>query len=610
MKILGIHANTHESGCALMDGDRLVHAVSQERFDRQKMSEAAPLQAVRSALRATGLAADQIDCLAVSDDLGTAGYRASRRRFKRLLLRETLSAACAYYLWRPGKLWQYYRRHRFGASRRSSQKREDRLQAVKDLLRQEGFRGRIASYEHGYCHAACAYYCSGFDDALIFVTEGASFENASSVFVGRDGRIERLIDIPWPHSPGVFYATVTRLLGFRPVRHECKITGLAARGDPRVLGDYARGLFHLRDDRDDFYVSPLVHLWWWDYRDRLRRPDRPLPAPLRGRRREDIAAAWQVALEEAVVGLVRRVMRRYPDVRRVAMSGGVHGNVKLNQRINELPAVEEIYVHPGMADCGQPVGAALACWAEGNGRPRPFRHPTVYLGAEPDPHEIDRLGREYELVFEPTGDLAGAVAGLLANHRVVGVCRGPMEYGPRALGNRSILYAATDPAVNDWLNKQLRRTEFMPFAPVTLIEHAEACYVNGRKSAYTAGFMTVCYECTDYMKRTQPAVVHVDGTARPQLIARDQNPFYYDVLARYHQATGLPSVVNTSFNMHEEPIVCTAADALRAFVASNLDALVLGDRLLLKEHNDALRRRLVGVREVPQAPEDPETVAG
>jgi carbamoyltransferase len=245
-----------------------------------------------------------------------------------------------------------------------------------------------------------------------------------------------------------------------------------------------------------------------------------------------------------------------------------------------------------MGDCGQPVGAALACWAAHSDSPATFRHGNVYLGPAPDPTEIDRLARQYELAFESADDLPDRVAELLTQKKVVGICRGRMEYGPRALGNRSILYAPTDPSVNDWLNKQLRRTEFMPFAPVTLIEAAEQCYVNGRKSAYTAGFMTVCYDCTDFMKRTQPAVVHVDGTARPQYISREQNPFYYDIVARFRDRTGLPSVVNTSFNMHEEPIVCTAAEALQAFVASNLDALVLEDRLLLRDRNPALRRKM------------------
>ena len=583
----------------MIDG-RLAYAASQERFDRQKMSSAAPVEAVDAALAFVGIDARDLDYLAVSDDLGAGGYARCGSTHKGRILDETLPEAMRYFRWRPLRLWKFYEGHRFSKGTRTGHRRAAHVEAARQHLIDRGFRGKQCSYEHGYCHAATGYYCSGFDRCLVFVNEGSSFINSCSAYLASDGRVEKILDIPTTHSPGLFYSTLTKLLGFRPNRHEGKITGLAALGDPAVLGDLARGLFHLKDDADDFYLSPLVYLWWRDYRK--LKPGRPLPRELRDHTREDMAAAWQLALEEAITGLVARYLERYPDIHHVALAGGVHGNVKLNQRINELDGVDEIYVHPGMSDCGQPVGAALACWAE-HGGGTPFHHETVCLGSDLCPDEIETLARDYELVFEPTGgmdELSDRVADLLADKKVVGVCRGRMEYGPRALGNRSILYTPTDPAVNDWLNQQLGRTEFMPFAPVTLIEHAEQCYVDGGKSAYTAGFMTVCYDCTDYMKQSQPAVVHVDGTARPQYISRRQNPFYYDVVRKFHDRTGLPSVVNTSFNMHEEPIVRTPWDALRAFVASNLDALVLQDRLLLREKNDTARQKLKGMPE----PED------
>jgi carbamoyltransferase len=158
-----------------------------------------------------------------------------------------------------------------------------------------------------------------------------------------------------------------------------------------------------------------------------------------------------------------------------------------------------------------------------------------------------------------------------------------MEFGPRALGNRSILYPATDTSVNDWLNKQLGRNEFMPFAPVTLAEHASECYVNTEGAEFTSQFMTVTFECTEKMKRQSPAVVHVDGTARPQLISELINPRYYKILDEYHSRTGIPSLINTSFNMHEEPIVCSPGDAIRAFLQAGLDCLAIGDYLVEKQ---------------------------
>lgn len=605
MNIVGIHFNTHESGAAVLRDGELCCALSQERLDRQKMSDAVPAAALFAALDDADLSPADIDHLAVSDDIGVEGYYRSRVAFKKAQFRETWLQAIPYFGWRFWRLGEYYRRMLL-TNRRSSDKRQRRRDALLEELKDRGFTGKIHSYEHGYNHACTAYYCSGFqDETLVFVMEAAGFINASSVYLGKDGRLEKILDIPWPHSPGRFYETITLLLGFRPARHEGKITGLAALGDTTVLGEYARELFHLCEDRDDVYLSPRIHLWRWDYR--RRKGGRALPGPLPQYSRKDIAAAWQAALEETIVGLVRRYLDRYPQIRHVALAGGVHGNVKLNQRINELEQVEEIYVHPGMGDCGQPVGAALACWADTEANPRPFRHETVYLGPAPDVKDIEQLASEYQLVFEDTendDELSDTVADLLAENKIVALCRGKMEYGPRALGARTIMYAATDPSVNDWLNKQLKRTEFMPFAPVTLSEDAERCYVRGNKSAYTAGFMTVCYDCTEEMKHRSPAVVHVDGTARPQYISREQNPFYYDVLKKYKQRTGICSVVNTSFNMHEEPIVCNARDALKAFVASNLDALVLEDRLILKGRNPVLREKLTDVREVEQTPVD------
>lgn len=601
MKILGIHTNIHESGCALVVDGQIRHAVSQERPDRNKMSGVLPVEAIGAMLGAEGISPSEIDILAISDDIGIRGYRRSWRLMKDLLLRETLPAARRHYGMSLLKLLRFYFRHRFGGSFKFCRYRQTRIDRVKAYLACSGFAGRVESYEHGYSHAASAYYPSGFDDCLIFVMEDSSFINASSVYLGRSGRIEKILDIPFPHSAGKFYSTITQLLGFRPNCHEGKITGLAALGNSNNARRLAKSLFYLRDDADDFYVDPLIHLWWWDSRGKSQ--IKALPSELRPYASEDLAAAWQMALEEGIVALIRRYLRRYPDIRHVALAGGVHSNVKLNQKINELDEVEEIYVHPGMGDCGQPVGAALASWAKNfvkgsaknSGSPKTFRHSDVYLGPSLSTDEIGHLVAEYELVFDETDieNLPDRVAGLLEAKKVVGVCRGRMEYGPRALGNRSILYSPADPSVNDWLNKQLKRTEFMPFAPVTLMEEADKCYINARKSAYTTGFMTLCYACTEFMKTTQSAAVHTDGSARPQYISRRQNPFYYDVVARFRDRTGLPSLINTSFNMHEEPIVCNATEALRAFVAGNLDALVLENKLLLRKANPTLRKKML-----------------
>ena len=182
------------------------------------------------------------------------------------------------------------------------------------------------------------------------------------------------------------------------------------------------------------------------------------------------------------------------------------------------------------------------------------------------------------------------VARLLADEKVVGWFHGRMEYGPRALGHRSILYHAKEPAVNQWLNQRLGRTEFMPFAPATLYEHQHQCYAGVDGGDYAAQFMTITFNCTEFMKRESPAAVHVDGTARPQLVTATSNPSFHQILTEYHRLTGLPSVINTSFNMHEEPIVCSPADALRAFLEGELDFLAMGNYLLEHPARTAVAR--------------------
>jgi carbamoyltransferase len=224
-----------------------------------------------------------------------------------------------------------------------------------------------------------------------------------------------------------------------------------------------------------------------------------------------------------------------------------------------------------MGDGGLPVGAALgAAGAE----PAHLSH--VFLGPSYDDRHIERLLEGAGVAFTRPADLAGEVAQLIADKRVVARCDGAMEWGPRALGNRSILYRPDDPAVNDWLNKRLKRTEFMPFAPMTLAEHAPDLYKGLDKAADAARFMTVCFEVSEQMTRDCAGVVHVDGTARPQVLHREDSPRMHELLEAFHRITGLPTIVNTSFNMHEEPIVCSPADALRAWQAADLDALVLG----------------------------------
>jgi carbamoyltransferase len=272
-------------------------------------------------------------------------------------------------------------------------------------------------------------------------------------------------------------------------------------------------------------------------------------------------------------------VRRH-GVENVVLAGGVAANVKLNQRVHEMDGVVGTFIHPAMGDDGTSVGGALYWQSkqEGGLAPRPLEH--VYLGNGLAERDLGAAVARSGLPFEQVPDVERRVAALLADGKVVARVTGASEYGPRALGHRSILCSAADPSVNDWLNARLQRSEFMPFAPITLYEERDACYRRVAGAEHAARFMTITFDCTAEMRRASPAAVHVDGTARPQLVEREVSPGLHRLLTEYRRLTGSSSLINTSFNMHEEPIVASADDAIRTFLRGGLDYLALGDFLV------------------------------
>jgi carbamoyltransferase len=433
--------------------------------------------------------------------------------------------------------------------------------ALSRELSERGLLEKLRRCEHHATHAAAAYLASGYERALIVTLDGYGSGLAGSVGLGEGGRIRRLAGLPYPHSLGTFYEAVTSSLGFRPDRHAGKIVGLAAYGDPRVLAplllartERTPGGFRLLDNLNVFFSRHLAAHF-------------PMV---------DVAAAWQHVLEVLAAELVAHWVRE-TGADSLVLSGGVAANVKMNQRLHALPGVRRTFIDPDMGDGGTGVGfARQLSWPGGVGEP--LR--DVYLGPAFGEDECRAALELAGLPYDRPAWLAAEIARLIHAGRVVGRFDGRMEYGPRALGNRSVLYHAREPGVNQWLNRRLGRTEFMPFAPVTRAAAASRCYEGLSGAEHAAEFMTITFDCTPWMRQHCPAAVHVDGTARPQLLRRDVNPAYDDILAEYEKLSGIPCLINTSFNMHEEPIVCTPGDAIRAFRLGRLDALVLGPYLV------------------------------
>jgi carbamoyltransferase len=378
----------------------------------------------------------------------------------------------------------------------------------------------------------------------VFSVDGGGDAVSAKAFRVRDGRVAELSKVPSFDSLGAFYSYITQICGFKAGRHEGKITGLAAHGEPKYV-DLFDSLLTFRD-------GGFVNVGGLFFHSAVEEIRRRLPEDFD---RADLSASVQAHAERLVLAYVSHWLE-HDGSTDVALAGGLFGNVRINQKVHELPNVQRCFVHPGMSDAGMGVGAALAAYYES--QPLPSLDTScledVYLGPSFTDAEIE-----------------GAV---------VARFDGRMEYGPRALGNRSILYRPDDPSVNDWLNEALGRTEFMPFAPATLAETADRCFIGIEGAERTSRFMTITFDCTPWMKENCPGVVHVDGTARPQVVRREDNPSYYRIIEEYGRLTGVPVIINTSFNMHEEPIVCSPKDALRAFILGHLDYLAIGPFLV------------------------------
>jgi len=431
-------------------------------------------------------------------------------------------------------------------------------------LKKYGIDHKLKPLDHHFTHAANAYFTSGFDEALIITLDGYGSGLAGSVSVGRNGEIQRIHALKYPVSLGEFYERVTSSLGFKPGRHEGKIVGLAAYEDPGILYETVRSFFEVVDG-DVYYHLPHNFIFSRYLASRFAKPT--------------VAAAYQKVLERVACEYIKYYVKQ-TGIKNVALSGGVVANVKVNQRIFEIEGVKKIFVHPNMGDGGCCVGAAMALYTQKTKGFAPEQINNVYWGPEFTEEEMLKALQQAGLKPEKPQNIEKCIAELLADGKIVARFNGRMEYGPRALGNRSILYHAKDPSVNLWLNQQLQRTEFMPFAPATLYEERHECYKNIDGAEYAAQFMTITFDCTKFMVNNCPAAVHVDKTARPQLVSQQTNESFYNIIKEYKAKTGIPSIINTSFNMHEEPIVCTPQDAIKAFKQGHLPYLAMGPFLV------------------------------
>jgi carbamoyltransferase len=571
MRIIGV--GDHVScGSALVEDGKVVAAITDERLLREKMVFGVPRESIKEILRMEGLEPSDIDGIAVATinqhlidgyvDFKDGWFGLKRGKFKQALFEVASNISK---LRRKIPLLEkiYY-----GLRKKAFRERREGLERIfRDEL---GFDCPVHFLDHHFCHITSAYYTSGFKDATVFSIDGGGDAKSCKVYDVENGIFKELCSISSFDSLGTFYSYITQTCGYKAGRHEGKITGLAAYGRP----EYIPQLKNILAFRGGEFVN-VANVF---FLSALRELQRVLPEDFS---HKNLAASIQDYSEELVTRLVKYWVNSTGN-RDVALAGGVCANVKINQRVHELPEVERLFIHPGMSDEGLPVGAALGMYyrmSETEYDPEFPTMPNVYLGPEYSDEEIkDELDKQHvEASYHE--NIEHEVARLLADNAIVARFNGKMEYGPRALCNRTILYQPTDPTVHYWLNESLDRTEFMPFAPVVLTDYADKCFIGMKGAENTARFMTITFDCTEWMAEHCKGVVHIDNTARPQMVGKDDNPGMYKILNYYNEITGLPVLINTSFNMHEEPIVCSPYDAIRAFKLGHLDYLAIGNWL-------------------------------
>ena len=560
------HGGTHNSGTALLDEQgNIIAAIEEERLSRVKMESTYPFRCIDYTMQ--GHASD-------IHQIGVA-------RFPRLEMMSQVLENAAFWARHTDQFKQtlHFLNVMLSFPANAMAEKLSGKGAVPDhiadLPRQ--------NVRHHHAHAASAYYCCPWpdEDVLVITLDGSGDAHCGSVWIGREGRMQHLLWIPSPHSVGNVYTAFTRHLGFLPTRHEGKVLGLAAYGDP---GPFAALLLsHVTLEKDypkfDTDLAQLVY----------QRFSPDVAARLAGTlKREEVAAGLQHFTEVVVLDFIRNWVAK-TGIGKLAVAGGVFANVKLNQRIMHLDEVENLYIQPNMGDGGLSLGAAKVAHSEHSPAARPVFMHTAYLGPDISNAEaaqaLEKAGLASE-VFATTDQMAAGVADILAAGKVVARAAGRMEYGPRALGNRTLFASCSDPSINAWLNEKLKRTEFMPFAPIIMEEYAQDYFIGWKPEHVSARFMTITYDATDFAKQHIPAAIHVDGTARPQVLREEDNPEVYAILKAFHARTGIAALFNTSFNMHEEPIVCSAEDAVRAFQQGHLDALICANHLARANSSD------------------------
>jgi carbamoyltransferase len=591
MDVLGISCYFHDAAAALLRDGRLVAAAEEERFSRKKHDYEFPASAIDFCLKTAGIEAGDLDYVVF--------FEKPFVKFERLLLTSMQTFPKSHRVfreamvtWLGDKLW------------------------IRHLIQQRlGVPvAKILFSEHHLSHAASAFFCSPFEEAAILTVDGVGEWTTASLGVGRGNDIRLVKEIRFPHSLGLLYSAFTAFLGFEVNEGEYKVMGMAPFGTPRyaeevrkLLRVHADGSFELDMDYFTFHrsttqtYSPKFEALFGPPRDPAanfftassgypsyfgEKPANYGALAKENERYADVAASIQLVIEETLLTMARAAHRE-TGLPRLCLAGGVALNSVANSRILRETPFEELYIQPAAGDGGGAVGAALYGYHAVLGRPRAFVMEHAAWGQEHDAAAVEGFLRDGDIPYERFGNderLIERVVDRLQEGKVVGWSQGRFEWGPRALGHRSILADPRQADMKDIVNTKIKfREPFRPFAPSALVERAEEYFVlPDAHRHYPARFMLYVVDVREDKRALVPAITHVDGTGRLQTVHRETNPRYHRLISVFAEATGVPMVLNTSFNLRGEPIVNTPAEAFNTFMQSGMDVLVLGDYVVDK----------------------------
>ncbi|MCD6681509.1 MAG: carbamoyltransferase [Burkholderiaceae bacterium] len=579
MHTLGINAAYHDSAAALIVDGEVVAAAEDERFTRIKHGKRPvpfstwqlPFDAIDFCLATAGIELRDVDRIAYSYDPSLLGVDTVDGQLV-LPMQPSAHAAAGDDPWHP-----LFVASVVNAPRQLAGGAPHHLQRRFRGLHHEDIAARWEFVEHHLAHEASAFLAAPFERCAVLTMDGRG-ERATTSYGAFDGSAyQRLGQIDLPDSLGLLYEDVTRHLGFLHSSDEYKVMALASYGRPTLLPAFREVVRFGNDGRYTVHRTRLAEL--------LGAP-RERGAPFEARHR-DIAHSLQKVLEETVLEMVGWLQRE-SGMTQLAMAGGVALNCVLNARVRDRSAFDEVWVQPAAGDAGTALGAALWIDYRERGGRRSWSMQHAYLGPEYDDDEVEAFLRSSKLPYERLDDVASRAADLLADGLVLGWFQGRMEFGPRALGARSILASPIDAAMQARLNEIKDREDFRPVAPVVAEERAAHWFAReGRgieaETPLQAPFMLFVYDVPPEQARRIPAVTHFDGTARVQTVNAKQNALLHRLLTAFEQRTGVPVLINTSFNTRGEPIVCSPRDAIECFWTSPLDALVIGSFLLRKQ---------------------------